>query len=158
MNNSKFVTPGDKQLIKNQIKQAKLQPVKERIREAEKDKFWNDFHENIAEKSSKVLKDVSHPYGSGSQHSSTMQATGLSYKNPLTANEETRSFMYGPSTNGNKSLNVKNKKAFGQDRNSQIVHQIHLKDSLNMNINQNGLPNHYDSLTPIAHGPTGNLH
>lgn len=150
MNNGKFVTPGDKQLIKNQIKQAKLQPVKERIKEAEKDKFWNDFHEGIAEKSTKVLKDVSHPYGSGSHHSSTMQATGLSYKNPLTTNEETRSVVYGPSGGGNRSINGKYKKAFGQDRNSQHVNQIQLKDNLNMNINQNMLPGQYDSMTPIA--------
>jgi hypothetical protein len=151
LNNGKFVTPGDKQLIKNQIKQAKLQPVKERIKEAEKDKFWNDFHEGIAEKSAKVLKDASNPYaGTGTQYSSTMQATGLSYKNPLTANEDTRSFAYGPSGNANRPINVKNKKAFGQDRNSLVVHQIQLKDNLNMNINQNGLPGYYDSLTPIA--------
>ena len=42
-------------MIASQHKQAKLKPIKQRIAEAEKDKFWNDFHEGINEKSNKMI-------------------------------------------------------------------------------------------------------
>jgi hypothetical protein len=55
--------------------------------EAEKDKFWNDFHEGINEKSQKIIpKKV--------DQSSNMQATGISFKNPLTSVDENRNVQY----------------------------------------------------------------
>ena len=52
----KFATPSDHDLISKQKKNQKLQPLKQRIKDAEKDEFWNDFHNNIKEKSNKVMK------------------------------------------------------------------------------------------------------
>ena len=42
-------------MFASQHKQAKLKPIKQRIADAEKDKFWNDFHEGINEKSNKMI-------------------------------------------------------------------------------------------------------
>ena len=39
----KFTTPSDHDLISKQKKNAKLQPLKARIKDAAKDEFWNDF-------------------------------------------------------------------------------------------------------------------
>jgi hypothetical protein len=71
----KFVTQGDADLIATQHKQSKLVPIKQRIKEAEKDRFWNDFHEGINEKSSKIIQKR------GDQSKDPMLATGISFKN-----------------------------------------------------------------------------
>ena len=89
-------------MIASQHKQAKLKPIKQRIAEAEKDKFWNDFHEGINEKSNKMI-----------QKKVDMQATGISFKNPVTATEAERNVQYG--TGGGQRPK---KKTFANDRGS----------------------------------------
>jgi hypothetical protein len=81
--------------------------------------------------------------GDGSTYNqSSMQATANSFKNPVTANEDASRGFYGP--NGTiKTANKQQSKAkvFGLDRNSQVVHQVGLRDNLtihgNNNINRN---------------------
>jgi hypothetical protein len=121
----KFVTQGDADLIASQHKQQKLIPIKQRIKEAEKDRFWNDFHEGINEKSVKLVQKRN-------DGKDPMLATGISFKNQ-SQDEETQRMQYG--TGGGPRPK---KKTFGQDRASQPVQMVvGLKDKLGMSPHQN---------------------
>ena len=117
----KFQTQADSDFIAQQHKNSKLVPLKKRIQDAEKDKFWSDFQDGIQQKGT-----------SRQTHKDMLQATGTSFRNPVS--DDGQNYMNATGSMKHKSSKSK---AFG-DRNQTIAGpQIGIRDKLTLNGNKN---------------------